>query len=431
MATRTDSVGELVEGVTVRQQFTAAGDRIRSLSVILGTYGRKNNVPLHLRMVRENGEVAYEDDVSIADAKDNTNYTIRLRSMVECTPGETLFLEITSPEAQSGNAVTLWYDKNTQREPLLVNGQEVTGTLCFTRNEAVPAPFTRWFFISAAIVGAALFLTGLGLCLAVGHREGRLMRDLGALRKYKFLLSQLVGRDFKTKYRRSYLGVLWSILNPLLMMLVVSAVFSYVFRFNIEKFPVYLILGQTFFNVLSESTTIAMGSIIGSGQLIKKVYVPKYIFPAEKVMFSFVNFAISFVAIAIVMIYFKVPLSASMICLPLVLIYLFLFCMGVGLFLSALAVFFRDTLHLYNVLLTAWSYLTPIFYPVDSLNSTMLKLMNLNPMYHYIQYFRNIMMYGTFPTIQENWICLGFSIAALALGMWFFRRRQDRFILYI
>ena len=249
--------------------------------------------------------------------------------------------------------------------------------------------------------------------------------------KHSFLLYYLVARDFKVKYRRSFLGVLWSILNPLLMMLVMSSVFSYVFRFDIDNFPVYLILGQVSYGFLSESTTMAMSSILGSASLIKKVYIPKHFFAFEKVIFSFINFTISFVAVAVVLIVYKIQFTFSILFLPLFLLYLFVFCLGIGFFLSSAAVFFRDILHLYNVLLTAWAYLTPIFYPIEALSAEMQAIMQLNPMYHYITYLRDIVLYGVAPSFQANLICAAFSLGAFVIGISFFSKNKDKFILHI
>ena len=227
------------------------------------------------------------------------------------------------------------------------------------------------------------------------------------------------------------MGVLWSLLNPLLMMVIVSAVFSFVFRYSIEHFQVYLILGQVTFNVFSEATQIALTTIVGSSDLIKKVYLPKYIFPLSKTMFSFVNFAISFIAVVGVLVFYKIPFNTSMLYLPLLILFLFMFSYGVGLLLSAMMVFLRDIQHLYGIVIMAWSYLTPIFYPVDSLAPFMQKIMNFNPMYHYLTYMRTIMMYGTAPSVQETIICFGMGLVAMIIGSHYFFKKQNRFILYI
>ena len=182
---------------------------------------------------------------------------------------------------------------------------------------------------------------------------------------YKELLKELVRRDVKTKYRRSFLGIMWSVLNPLGMMIIMSIVFSHVFRANIENFPVYLMCGQVIFNFFNEASTVAMSSILGNAALIKKVYVPKYLFPMSKVCSCFVNLLTSFIALLIVIVATGTPLTWTVILLVFPVLYVFLFSLGMGLLLSALVVTFRDLQHLYGVLITAWMYLTPIFYPIE------------------------------------------------------------------
>ena len=251
------------------------------------------------------------------------------------------------------------------------------------------------------------------------------------LLKYKSLLFNLVSRDLKIKYRRSVLGFAWSVLNPLLMMLVITAVFQNLFRSNIENFPIYYLTGYLFFSFLTESTNLAMTSVIGGGALIKKVYIPKYIFPLEKCIFSFVNMLLSFIATIIVMLVLKVPITPSFFAFPIPMIYLFVFSVGLSFFLAAANVFFRDVAHLYNVFTTAWMYLTPIFYPMDMLPDFMVEVITFNPLYHYILYFRALVLGNHIPDLRTNLICMGFSAIMLILGLVFFKKKQDKFILYI
>lgn len=246
-----------------------------------------------------------------------------------------------------------------------------------------------------------------------------------------FVLTTLVSKDFKLKYRRSVLGVLWSVLNPLLMMLVLSAVFSFMFRFSIENFPLYLILGNILFTMMANSTSAAMTSIIEAAPLIKKIRVEKLVFPLEKVIFELVNFAISLIAVALVMAYYQVGPTSNLVFLPLLLIYMIIFCTGLGLLLSALAVFFRDTVHLWGVIITAWTYATPLFYPADMLEGWMQQIMMFNPMYHYVTYFRDIMMWNINPGGMENLVCLGMAVATFAVGLLVFRKSERKFILYV
>ena len=248
-----------------------------------------------------------------------------------------------------------------------------------------------------------------------------------------FTISSLVSKDFKLKYRRSVLGVLWSILNPLLMMCVLVAVFSNVLKFggDVENFPLYLILGNVLFALMADSTSSAMTSIIDSAPLIKKIRISKVIFPLEKVLFQLVNFAISLIAVIIVMLFFQIAPTASLLALPLLLVFMLLFSAGLGLLLSALAVFFRDVCHLWGVVITAWTYATPLFYPLGILPEWMQSAELFNPMFHYVTYFRSIVMSGTIPDVGENLICLGMAAVTFVIGFIVFKASETKFILYV
>lgn len=246
-----------------------------------------------------------------------------------------------------------------------------------------------------------------------------------------FILRSLVSKDFKLKYRRSALGIAWSVLNPLLMMIVLTAVFSTFFRFQIENFALYLILGQTLFALMSDATSGAMSSIIDSAPLIKKIRINKFLFPLEKTAFALLNFVISLIAVAVVMIFFQIVPTINLLFLPLLLFLVFTFSLGLGLLLSALSVFFRDVMHLWSVVLTAWTYATPLFYPIDILPDWMLSIMECNPMYHYVTFFREIALWGTTPSGEQILLCTFFAVATLIVGILVFRAKQSKFILYV
>ena len=249
--------------------------------------------------------------------------------------------------------------------------------------------------------------------------------------EYKFLLKQLITRDFAVKYRRSYLGIVWVILNPLLQMIILSAVFSFIFRFDIEKYPVYLILGQVAFSFFSEATNIAVTTVVDSGQLIKKIYMPKYIFPLSKTMFSFLNFMISFIPVLVVLLIFRVPITLNWIYLPIFFITFFMFTLGIGFFLAALNVKMRDTQYLYGIAITLLNYVTPIFYPVTSLSPRFQGVMRFNPLFQFISLLREIIFDRATPSMQHIAICIICSVIALEIGMRFFFSKQDEFILYV
>lgn len=248
---------------------------------------------------------------------------------------------------------------------------------------------------------------------------------------YKNLLKELVRRDVKTKYRRSVLGMLWSVLNPLGMMIIMSIVFSHVFRSNIVNFPVYLMCGQIMFNFYNEASTVAMSSILGNAALIKKVYVPKYLFPVSKVCSCFVNLVTSFIALVIVIVATGTKLSWTALLVFIPVIYVFVFSLGMGLMLSALVVTFRDLQHLYGVLITAWMYMTPIFYPVDMLPGWVADLVRLNPLANFIEMFRDVILYNIIPSGILQTKCIISCVAALVLGLWVFYKQQDTFILKV
>ncbi|MCL1879224.1 MAG: ABC transporter permease [Actinomycetia bacterium] len=270
-----------------------------------------------------------------------------------------------------------------------------------------------------------------------------------------FILANLVSKDFKLKYRRSILGVLWSVLNPFLMMVVLALVFSFIFRGDdaSQPFPVYLILGTTLFNLMAVSTTAGANSIIEAAPLIKKIRINKLIFPLEKVLFELVNFALSLIAVAVVLIYFQVAPTLNLLFLPLLLLYVVIFSVGLSLLLSALAVFFRDIIYLWSVVITAWTYATPLFWPINALPEWLAAVMKFNPMYQFVTYFRSITMCGVPPKISDlltatasgtpyvaiwqtpslkaNLICVGMALITLVVGFLVFKATQRRFILYV
>lgn len=258
--------------------------------------------------------------------------------------------------------------------------------------------------------------------------------------KDKFILKQLVTKDFKIKYRRSVLGVAWSVLNPLLMMVVMSIVFSTIFgqsrngSITPEMYPLYLIVGNITFSVMSESTNQALMSIIWASSLLKKVKVHRWVFPVQKVLFSLVNFSFSLVAVALVMLFFRVVPTWHLILLPVCLLLLMCFCMGLGMMLSALAVFFRDVMHLWTVVITAWMYLTPIFWTTDCISQMahwIQVLVVVNPMYNYLQFMRDIFLFNTVPSALTFGLCVAWAILALAIGYTVFHKTEHKFILYI
>ncbi len=250
--------------------------------------------------------------------------------------------------------------------------------------------------------------------------------------KYRFLLQELVVRDIKLKYRRSVLGILWSLLNPLLTMAVLSIVFSQLFRFEIPNYHIYVLTGLVMFSFHSEATTTAMNAVISNSALIKKVYIPKYILVFAKTTSSLVHLVFSVIAVLLILIFSDVKLTLINLLFPLPLIYLFFFATGIGLILSIYTVFFRDLAHLYTVGLTAWMYLTPIIYPIEIVPERYLFIIRtINPLYYLVLCFREIIFYNQVPSLQLHITCLVIALSAFTLGLYVFFKNQDRFILHI
>ncbi len=257
------------------------------------------------------------------------------------------------------------------------------------------------------------------------------MKDQYKTGKFLSLIGELVKRDLRLKYRRSILGYLWSLLNPLLMMTVMVIVFSYMFRFAIENYALYLICGQTMFNFFNESTNMSMYGIIHNGALLKKIYVPKYVFPISRVISCFVTMSLSLVAILIVMLVTHVRFHCTILLFWVPLLFLLVFSCGVGLVLSSLAVRFRDIIHLYGVLTMAWMYATPVFYPIEAVPESVARLIRWNPLYVFITLFRQLVLYGAVPEVRLWVTGAGMALLMLGLGACVFGKMQKSFIYYI
>jgi len=251
--------------------------------------------------------------------------------------------------------------------------------------------------------------------------------------KYKELFIQLVTKEIKIKYRKSILGYLWSVLNPLLTMIVLIIVFSNMFSRQVSNFPVYLLTGQLLFNFMVISTSRSLSSVVGNSSLLKKIYVPKYIFTFSVVTSELVTFFFSLGALLIVILFTGAPVTWRYFFIIIPIVELYIFCIGIGLFLAQAYVFFRDIEYIWSVITTAWLYLSAIFYPVTSLPEKIYFLVtNFNPMYSYITMFRNFTI-GSSNTGSLDLAIRGavFSFLALLAGLISFTYNKKKFILYM
>ena len=248
--------------------------------------------------------------------------------------------------------------------------------------------------------------------------------------KYRYFLSLLIKKELKIKYRESILGIIWSLLNPLLISLVMYVVFGKLFNRG-RDFLVYLTVGRIFYSFMSGGTNAAMASVISSGGITKKIYVPKYLFPLSKVTTIFIETMIAVAIIFVIMPIGGISYSWTNIFVFLPLVVLFFFTYGLGLILATINVFFRDIQHLYTVVLLAWMYSTPIFWPVDLAKGSLLIILKLNPLYYYITMARDSIMDGQLPSLEHFLIGVLFAVVMFVAGNLIFYKNKDKFILYL
>lgn len=256
--------------------------------------------------------------------------------------------------------------------------------------------------------------------------------------KFKFkknmsILREMAKKNFKSQYRNSLLGVLWTVLHPLLNMAVLALVFSQIFgNRGVGCYPVYLLCGTLIFNTMRQISSQSLSSVVSQSGLVKKVNVSYSIFPISTAITGLINLALSFIALIIVMLVLRQTFYWTMLLTITIIPALILFSLGIGFALACLFVFFRDVKHLYEIFLTLWTYLTPMFYSLDILKPGFIsKVINLNPMTHFVTMFRNMIQNGAVPCIQEYLICYGWGILLFIIGYSLFKLNQRKYILYI
>lgn len=256
------------------------------------------------------------------------------------------------------------------------------------------------------------------------------LQEILEISRYRFLLSQLVRRDILTRYKRSYLGVIWTMLNPLGTMIVMTIVFSNFFG-GTHAYPVYLLSGLLTWNFFSKSTSAAMHSMVWGSDLFKRIFLPKTSFCISSVGTEVVNILLSFVPLMLVMIFTKSAFHISLVFLPISIVLLSCFALGVALLVSSLAIYFPDVAEMYQIILTAWMYLTPIIYTIDIFPAKYRWLLSLNPMTYMVKLFQIPIYDGRFPTLVEFWPAALWGIGILIFGWFFFTRKIDEYAYHI
>ena len=409
-------VGELYDGMSIEQSFVAETQQIDSVDLYMATYQRMNQGTMKVEIIAEEAVIGSKE-VDTSTIQDNSILPVIFESPLMVEKGEELKIRVTSNTFGVENAITLY--KTDKEICMRVSGKEEL---------LLGKYYTVWTGGLGVIMAA--------YCLNLIHKQktGKNSRGLSliqAFSKYRFLLDQLVARDFKTKYKRSFLGVMWSFLNPLLTMMVQYIVFSTLFKSDIANYPVYLLTGVIFFNFFSEATNMALMSIVSNAALITKVYVPKYIYPIARIISSIINLLLSLIPLLIVVVLTGTSITWAYLLLPFPLLCMLAFCLGIGFILSSAMVFFRDTQFLWGVVSMMWMYATPIFYPETIIPQSYMVFYKMNPLYHIIRFTRTILIDGISPEPQAYLFCLIASFGTLAIGAWIFKKSQDRFVLHI
>jgi len=254
---------------------------------------------------------------------------------------------------------------------------------------------------------------------------------IGKLKKYQFLFEELVKRDFKQKYKRTVLGMGWSLLSPLLTLLVMKLVFTQFFGRTMAHYTTYLFAGNLMFSYFKEATTGGMNALMGNASIFTRINVPKYIFLLTKNVSSIINFGITLLVFFIFAALDGVQFSWKFILILYPVLCMMVFCVGVGLILSAMYVFFRDIQYLYDIFTLLLMYMSAIFYTVDSYSPAIQNLFLLNPVYCAIKYVRTVVLSGTIPGSGLHALLLGYALLALFAGGLMYRRKNHQFLYYV
>ena len=260
--------------------------------------------------------------------------------------------------------------------------------------------------------------------------EGTL-NTIQKLRKNGFLFQQLVHRDFTKKYKRTVLGIAWSILSPMLTLLIMNIIFGTMLGSSIEHYTIYLFSGQLIFSFFSDSTNEGMTSLLNNAEIFTKVNVPKYMFLFSKNVSSLINFGITLGIYFIFVIANGLPITWKFILLLYPIGCLVVFNLGMGLILSALYVFFRDIQYLYSIFTMLLMYMSAIFYSIETFPAWGQNLFLLNPVYLYIRYFRKIVIEGTIPSPGFHLLALAYAVLAFGIGALIYKKKNHSFLYYV
>lgn len=437
-----EQITVLQDGSEVSFDIEETCDLLESVSIYIGTIDDKSRGSLIVDVsVPGKGPIA-SLNTPLKKLTEYSYYSFELNEPFDAADVKKFTITITTKGVSEKQNLSLWSNNSftTGKYTLsdmndnyfLLNGKKESGKVCSyisgRNNYLIGRIF--WPCAIALLVLFAIYVFNFSARFLAGKES----KDTGlyvTCQRYKFLMRQLVSRDFKKKYKRSILGFGWTLLNPLLTMMVQYVVFSTIFKSSIDNFVTYLLTGIVLMGFCTESIGLGLSSIIDNAHLINKVYMPKEIYPLSRVISSVINLLLAMIPLLAVAFISGAPISKALLLLPIDLMLLLLFCYGMVLILSTSMAFFSDTLFLWNVLSTLWMYLTPIFYPVDIIPAQFLTVYKMNPMYQFITFMRTILIDGQAPTPGNYLGCIISAAVVLILGRYVFKKNEDKFILYL
>jgi ABC-2 type transport system permease protein len=251
------------------------------------------------------------------------------------------------------------------------------------------------------------------------------------LKRHQFLFEELVKRDFAKKYKRTILGMAWSIISPLMNLLIMWLVFSKFFGANVNHYAIYLFAGQVVFSYFTDATNLGMSSLVGNAGIFTKVNVPKYLFLFSQNISSLINFGLTLLIFFTFVAFDGIAFTWKFALLLYPIVCLIIFNLGMGLILSALFVFFRDMQYLWGILTQLIMWMSAIFYTIDQYSYTVQCLFLLNPIYVYIRYFRKIVIDSVIPTAQFHLVAAGYALVAFAIGAYMYKKNNHEFLYYV
>lgn len=289
----------------------------------------------------------------------------------------------------------------------------------FNRNQWHQMPYFCIIF--------AIWICGLSAVAAFAARNGRMMK----IDRYRFLFSELVKRDFTLKYKRTILGMLWSVISPLINLIIMWLVFSEMLGSNINHFVIYMFAGQLVFSYFSDSTMLGMTSLLDNASIFTKVNVPKYMFLLSKNVSSLINFGLTLIILFVFVAIEGLPFTGNYLMLIFPIGFLILFNIGMGLILSALFVFFRDMQYLWGIISQLIMWISAIFYSVESFNQINQNLFQLNPVYLFILYFRKIVIDNAVPSVWFHLLIAAYTLLVFGVGCWMYKKYNHEFLYYV